>query len=368
MYQELRSFSDFSSLNISWPKVTVLVLAFNHEDYIAECLTGLATQNARESMLVLIHDDASTDKTVSRIRDTVRELQLPTVAILQSENQFSMGRNITSRILEHVKSPYVAYCEGDDYWVDPNKLRMQSEFLDANPNCGVVHTAVRLVSDEDSNEAEPSEIQAIMERNRGLPAVTSGTSLANGNYISMVSAMHRRANLRNEVLRLTDGLRPTDWILHALASEQSDIGFISDVTASYRLHRNNSWSGSSRANQLQRLVAVHWFLAGVLKTPARYDYQRGLLASLGLHSAELLGAPPFEPGALQAAEWMQSMAEKSEHLARSYQLELAAALSVAQAADARVEAIEASRSWRITAPLRRLTRKRGEFQVPGGAA
>lgn len=43
--------------------VSALCLAYNHEKYIRECLDGFVLQKTNFRFEVIIHDDASTDKT-----------------------------------------------------------------------------------------------------------------------------------------------------------------------------------------------------------------------------------------------------------------------------------------------------------------
>lgn len=115
------------------PLVSICTLAYNHEPYIRQCMEGFLIQKTDFSFEVLIHDDASTDKTADIIKEY--EARFPDIIkpIYQSENQFSKGVGVT-RVFQfpRVKGKYIAMCEGDDYWIDPFKLQKQVDFLEAN--------------------------------------------------------------------------------------------------------------------------------------------------------------------------------------------------------------------------------------------
>lgn len=78
---------------------------------------------------ILIHDDASTDKTASIIKEYEGKYPDLIKAIYQEENQYSRGNNVNFILLERAKGKYLAFCEGDDYWIDENKLQKQVDFL-----------------------------------------------------------------------------------------------------------------------------------------------------------------------------------------------------------------------------------------------
>ncbi|MDG6881122.1 Chondroitin polymerase [Phocoenobacter uteri] len=122
-------------------KVSVITLAYNHEKYIHQCLEGVISQNTNFKFELLIHDDASTDKTADIIREY--EAKYPDIIkpIYQIENQYSKGGDIGRRfIYPKAKGKYIAICEGDDYWIDPLKLQKQVDFLENNPDYGLVYT------------------------------------------------------------------------------------------------------------------------------------------------------------------------------------------------------------------------------------
>ena len=51
------------------PAVSIICFAYNHEKYINETLNGFAMQKTNFSFEIVIHDDASTDKTAYIIRE-----------------------------------------------------------------------------------------------------------------------------------------------------------------------------------------------------------------------------------------------------------------------------------------------------------
>lgn len=70
-------------------KVSILCAAYNHEKYIRQTLDGFVKQKTNFKYEVIIHDDASTDKTAQIIREYQAEYPDIIKPILQTENQFS---------------------------------------------------------------------------------------------------------------------------------------------------------------------------------------------------------------------------------------------------------------------------------------
>ena len=83
---------------------------------------------------IIIYDDASTDKTAQIVKENVDKYPHLFIPIFQTENQYSKGVNLFSKyVFPKARGEYLALCEGDDYWTDPNKLQKQVTFLDNHP-------------------------------------------------------------------------------------------------------------------------------------------------------------------------------------------------------------------------------------------
>lgn len=127
--------------------VSIVCNAYNHEKYIKDALEGFVMQKTSFSFEVLIHDDASTDNTASIIREY--EAKYPDIIkpIYETENQYSKHDGSIKKIQSsRIKGKYVALCEGDDYWTDPQKLQKQFDFLETHPEYSMCATSADWVN------------------------------------------------------------------------------------------------------------------------------------------------------------------------------------------------------------------------------
>jgi len=106
------------------PIVSICCITYNHEKYIRDAIEGFLMQKTLFPIEILIHGDASTDKTADIIKEY--EVKYPDIIkpIYQTENQFSKGVSISATYqFPRARGKYIAICEGDDYWTDPHKLQ-----------------------------------------------------------------------------------------------------------------------------------------------------------------------------------------------------------------------------------------------------
>ena len=117
------------------PLVSIRCLVYNHEPFLRQCLDGFVMQKTTFPFEAIVHDDASTDGSAAIIREYAEKYPDIIKPIYETENQYSkhdgsLGRNITAVADPNAK--YIATCEGDDYWTDPNKLQLQVDFLESH--------------------------------------------------------------------------------------------------------------------------------------------------------------------------------------------------------------------------------------------
>ena len=125
------------------PLVSISCITYNHAPYIRQCLEGFITQKTNFAYEVLIHDDASTDGTSEIIQEYENKYPDIIKPIYESENQYHKGVPIGSEVwnVPRAQGKYIALCEGDDYWTDPNKLQKQVDYMEQHPEIDLCCTA-----------------------------------------------------------------------------------------------------------------------------------------------------------------------------------------------------------------------------------
>ncbi len=121
--------------------VSVCLITFNHLDYIKEAIDGVLAQEANFPFELIIADDFSTDGTREVLLEYKRSFPDKIKLILQDRN-VGPHKNWTDLILSP-DSKYIAYFEGDDYWIDKKKLQKQVDILEGSPGTGMVCTDYR---------------------------------------------------------------------------------------------------------------------------------------------------------------------------------------------------------------------------------
>jgi glycosyltransferase involved in cell wall biosynthesis len=128
------------SVLIKSPLVSAHMITYNHEPYIAQAIEGVLQQKTDFPFELIIGEDCSTDRT----REIVLEYQKKNPAIIRVLISASNvgGHKNSRRVSAACRGKYMAYCEGDDYWHNPLKLKKQVEYLELHPDVGMIHSDI----------------------------------------------------------------------------------------------------------------------------------------------------------------------------------------------------------------------------------
>lgn len=116
------------------PLVSIICITFNHRNYINDSIKGFLMQETDFPFEIIIHDDASSDGTTDIVRKYESEYPNLIKGIYQLENQYSKGERVSAIAFSKARGVYFAFCEGDDFWIDPFKLQKQVQYLLNNPH------------------------------------------------------------------------------------------------------------------------------------------------------------------------------------------------------------------------------------------
>ena len=119
------------------PMVSICCMTYNQANYIKDALESFLMQKTNFKFEIIIHDDASTDNTPNIIREYEKKYPNIIKPIYQTENQNSRGKKIELLTFERAQGKYIALCEGDDYWIDEEKLQKQVEYMEEHPECSL---------------------------------------------------------------------------------------------------------------------------------------------------------------------------------------------------------------------------------------
>ncbi len=209
--------------------VSISCITYNHENYIAEAIDSFLMQKTTFNYEILIHDDASTDRTADIIREYENSYPDKIKVIYQKENQYSKGITRIGYTYNdsRAQGKYIALCEGDDYWIDPNKLQKQIEYLESNPTCAMCVHASRRVS------INGKEVQPILglsdNKNQILRLEDIGYK-----FFATASRVYRKDFLKNPPswFFLTDS---GDKASYLLLMSRGYCYYMQDVMCAYRI-------------------------------------------------------------------------------------------------------------------------------------
>jgi glycosyltransferase involved in cell wall biosynthesis len=122
------------------PIVSVLMLAYNHGPYVTQAIESVMAQVTEFPIELLIGEDCSNDGTRAIVEDYQRRYPHQ-IRVISGPKNVGMQRNFL-RILEHARGTFIAFCEGDDWWIERNKLQKQYEIMTSSPSISMcVHAA-----------------------------------------------------------------------------------------------------------------------------------------------------------------------------------------------------------------------------------
>jgi glycosyltransferase involved in cell wall biosynthesis len=233
--------------------VSISCITYNHENYIADAIESFLMQKTNFLYEILIHDDASTDRTADIIREYERKYPDLIKPIYQTENQYSKGVNIDRFNNERARGKYIASCEGDDFWTDPYKLQKQVDYTEKHPECSMcIHAVYRVTPDKKKLKSHfrPNIGNKIFTTEEIIEGAGSGCELHISNSI-----LYPTIFSKNEP-DFFNNAPVGDYPLAVYLALQGTVYYIDEFMSSYRVNVKGSWTNTILSNS-EKAIAHH---------------------------------------------------------------------------------------------------------------
>lgn len=126
--------------------VSVWCRTYNHVSYIRDALEGFVSQQTDFIYKVIVYDDASTDGTSDIVKEYAERYPQLIHAIIAKENTYHRpdSREVELKMWKkYLTGKYMALCEGDDFWIDREKLQKQVDYMETHSECSLyIHNAL----------------------------------------------------------------------------------------------------------------------------------------------------------------------------------------------------------------------------------
>ncbi|NLD49407.1 MAG: glycosyltransferase family 2 protein [Clostridiaceae bacterium] len=227
--------------------VSIYCMAYNHEKYIADAIESFLMQKTNFAYEILIHDDASTDRTAEIIKEYTSRYPDLMKPIYQTENQYSKGARPGKYNRERAQGKYMAICEGDDYWTDPFKLQKQVDYMEKHPECSLcVHAAFRVSPDK-------TKLKSAVRPNQGNKLFTTEEVILGGGGLFATNSIMYPSVFKNRPGFFL--ISPVgDYPLAIYLALQGTVYYIDEFMSAYRVGVPGSWTNRMASSSIEKRI------------------------------------------------------------------------------------------------------------------
>lgn len=275
------------------PLVSVCITAWNIEAYLSQAIEGALMQETSFPYEIIIGEDASTDNT--RGICLLYKNKFPdTVHLVLHEKNVGIGKNDIS-LIEKARGKFIAWCDGDDYWIDPHKLQKQVDILEAQPDVALVHTDwLNYHQNQDTFEEvriTPNEL----ERNHyGIECINMMV-LRRGAEYRFSTCMFRKSyfietlNEQSELFLLEH--RCNDFVTFIAMYEKGRLYHMNELSTVYRILNESASHTKSSEKRFRQMRSYFRLIIYIMEYYALSNYTRDVAVN---HMLQALLRHTFE--------------------------------------------------------------------------
>lgn len=236
--------------------VSVIVMAYNHEAYISQCLNSILSQNTNFSFEIILGEDNSSDKTRKIcVEFAEKHSEIIKLFLRSRKDVIYINGNPTGRFnfvesLKACNGKYIAICDGDDYWTDPLKLQKQVDFLEANEEYVIAYHDVSIINSEGVLINESKTPKALQKDFTNKELIKSDI------FICLMSIVFRNVvkTLPKDFLNVSNA----DVFLTSYLGQFGHGKYFENIGGMYRVHEGGVWSAlDDKSKQKSKIKTFH---------------------------------------------------------------------------------------------------------------
>ncbi|MDR6963051.1 glycosyltransferase [Shewanella putrefaciens] len=217
-------------------RVSICCITYKQELYIAQAIDSFLMQMTTFPFEIIVGEDCGGDDTLAIL--AAYQARYPNlIKVIASEKNIGANSNFL-KILNIAQGDYIAVCEGDDYWIDEQKIQKQYDALLEHGKCNLCFTAAKKLYPDGSVENVSIHHKSIFTSSEvirgGGSFIVTATIMFNKRVLNLLPSWFKTAQIG-------------DYYLQIVSSLGNGVIYLPDITSIYRCNAINSWS-SSRLN------------------------------------------------------------------------------------------------------------------------
>lgn len=275
---------------------TVLVVTYNHEKYIRLALESIVSQKTDYKFRVHVFDDMSTDGTVNIINEYAEKYPRLVIPFISKINRGAQ-QNIWEAY-QSVDTKYCAFLEGDDYWCDENKLQLQIDALESNPDCSFcAHNTMYQNENDVYRQKEDGKLMVYNRnvRNTGKYGAEDFAVLYGAGWVNHSnSRLIRMSSVdMNNLTDKEDFLYDNAQFFYLLS--RGKLYFIQRVMSVYNMNMSSTFTSM----QVQKKIKSHWSRMLHINETTNQEYERLIYRHLASFARYWLMLDDVENGTIK---------------------------------------------------------------------
>ena len=232
-------------------KLSVVIISYKQAKYIKEAIDSVLMQKVNFKYELLLADDCSQDGTLEIMKEYEKKYP-DIVRVLERKKNLGCAQNSMSACL-CTKGKYITMLEGDDYWCDKNKLQIQVDFLEKNPE----YIAVAHIQEgRDLKNNFKGYFPTTSKKNFEIDGVSD--FINNEKFFSCTTTLYKNFYLDEEKLSVYKDLRTFDDLIgdaqiNLFLSQLGKIYVMNKPMMVYRMRNNDGDSNFNSSHTIDEI-------------------------------------------------------------------------------------------------------------------